>query len=76
MAVTVVIAWDSDLNTVLEARPATNKRHAKVVAEELAQDYPWSPRISFYVEVDFIATEAGMSEDEVRKAQARLERRP
>ncbi len=75
MAVTLVVAWGTDLNEVLEVRRAANKRHAKAVAEELQHDYPWSPRISLYAEQDFIATEAGMTPDERAIAHKRLEGR-
>lgn len=68
MAVTLVVAWDTHLHEPLGYRHANNKRHAQAMADELAREFPWSPRISFYQEVDFIATEAGMTEAEVRKA--------
>lgn len=72
MAVTLVVAWDTDLKEALGYRRAVNKRHAQAMAEELAHEYPWSPRISYYQEVDFIATEAGMTEAEVKVALERL----
>ncbi len=75
MAVTLVVAWDTNLTEPLEVRRVANKREAQSVAEELEKFYSWSPRISFYAEVDFIATEAGMTEAEVKRAQAQIERR-
>ena len=75
MAVTLVVAWGTDLTEVLEVRRSVNKRHAQEIATELEHDYPWTPRISFYQEVDFIATEAGMTEAERKRAAERLAQR-
>ena len=75
MAVTLVVAWDTNLTEPLEVRRVVNKRDGIRAAEELEKFYPWSPRISFYAEVDFVATEAGMVEAEVKRAQAQIERR-
>ena len=68
MAVSLVIAWGADLKEPLEIRRAANKRQAKQIAEEFEKDYPWSPRISLYEEVDFLATEEGMTDEEKQKA--------
>ncbi len=76
MAVTLVIAWDVDLKEPLEIRRSVNMRHAKQIAEELEQEYPQSPRISFYQEVDFLATEEGMkgyTADEIKHAHELME---
>ncbi len=67
MAVTLVVAWDTDLKEPLEVRRSANKRHAQQIAGELEKEYPQSPRISFYEEVDFLATEEGMTEQELAK---------
>lgn len=75
MAVTLVVAWDADLKEPLEARRSVNLRHARQIAEELEKAYPWSPRISFYQEVDFLATEAGMTPAEVERAKEQLAQR-
>jgi hypothetical protein len=40
MAVTLVIAWDTDLKEPLEARRSVNMRHGKQIAEELEKAYP------------------------------------
>jgi hypothetical protein len=72
MAVTLVVAWDADLKEPLEVRRSVNMRHARHIAEEFEKAYPWSPRISFYEEVDFLATEEGMkgySELEIKHAR-------
>jgi hypothetical protein len=47
-------------------------KEAREEAEDLLKEYGWSPRISFYQEVDFTATEAGMTEAEVKRAAERL----
>lgn len=72
MAVTLVVAWDSDLKEPLEVKRSLNMHHARQIAEELEKEYPWSPRMSFYQEVDFHATEAGMTPAEVKRAMERL----
>jgi hypothetical protein len=72
MAVTLVVAWSTDLQEPLEVRRSVNMRHAKQIAAELEKEYPWSPRISFYEEVDFLATEEGMkgyTADEIKHAR-------
>jgi hypothetical protein len=74
MAVTLVVAWDSDLETPLAVRRVAHMREAREEASELLKEYGWSPRISFYQEVDFTATEAGMTEAEVKRAAERLAR--
>lgn len=76
MAVTLVVAWSSDLQEIPGFRRSANMRHAREMATELGEDYPWSPRISFYAEVDFNATEAGMTEEEKRKALERIRSNP
>src|SRR5712692_8455003 len=68
--VTLVIAWGTDLEEVLGIRRAVNMRHAREVAALLEKEFPWSPRISFYEERDFNATEAGMTKDEIKRAVA------
>lgn len=72
MAVTLVVAWDTDLSEPLEVRRSVNMRHARLVAAELEKEYPWSPRISFYEEINFLATEAGMTPEEVKRAMEKL----
>jgi hypothetical protein len=72
MAVTLVIAWDTDLKEPLEAGRSVNMRHGKQIAEELEKAYPWSPRISFYQEVDFNATEAGRTPALIQRGMERL----
>lgn len=72
MAVTLVVAWDADLKEPLEIARCVNMRQAREVADELRTAYPWSPRISFYEEKDFLATEAGMTPDEVKRAMEKL----
>ena len=72
MAVTLVIAWDTDLETPLAVRRVANKREALDSSTELQKEFGWSPRISFYQEVDFNATEAGMTEQEKIKAASQL----
>ena len=72
MAVTLVVAWDSDLETPLAVRQVAQMQEAREEAEDLLKEYGWSPRISFYQEVDFTATEAGMTEQEKIKAGSQL----
>lgn len=47
-----VIVWDLEMRGPLAIRRAANLRAARAVADEMYQDYQWSPRISFFREVD------------------------
>jgi hypothetical protein len=75
MAVTLVVAWGTGLQDMLGYRRATNKRHAHQLAAELEEELPWSPRISLYEEVDFLATPEGLTEKEQSKALEHVQRR-
>jgi hypothetical protein len=72
MAVTLIVAWDTDLETPLAVRRVAHMQEAREEATELLKEYGWSPRVSFYQEVDFLATEAGMTEKEKSKAASQL----
>lgn len=48
----IVIAWDLDMRGPLAIRRAANMRHARLVAEDLYQEYKATPRISFFREID------------------------
>ena len=73
MAVTLVIVWDTDLETPLAVRRVANMRSAREAASEPEKEYGWSPRTSFYQEVDFEATEEGMSVQEKARALQQIQ---
>lgn len=77
---TLVIAWDVEQRGPLAARLAVDLRHARKIAGDLQEQYPWVQRISFLKEVDYLeAPESGpfLNENgwdvEWRKEQLRAE---
>jgi hypothetical protein len=72
MSAILVVAWNTELKEPLGVRLALNLRCARSIAAELEQEFPWSPRISFFREVDFWATIEGMSTNELVEVEQRM----
>ena len=68
MAVTLVIAWSPDRQSILAFRRVKNLQRARIVADALYQQYPHASRFSMYEEIDAYAAPSPDAYEEERGA--------